>query len=141
MNKCGIPSVYCGNKTPIPTKNLQQNLKYNRKGTSIECLKKGINTGIYLERNKNLPESSLKNIKYIGDYFEEKFISKRINTVQQLINKIQLSSQNNNKRFLENICKNRAGNIDYRVYNSIIHFVYHNSNREVVRKLPECKTL
>lgn len=141
MEKCGIPTVYCGNKTPIPKKNLQQNLKYERTGNKTECLKKGIHTGIYLERNKDLPEDSLKNIKYIGDYFEEKLISKRINTIQQLINKIKISSKNNNKTFLENISKNRVGNIDYRVYNSIIHYIYHNSNQNTSNKLPECKVL
>jgi hypothetical protein len=84
INKCLIPTIYCGKgsyKSASPSNNYS---KYTKKGSPSECIKKGIGAGIYIEKKKNLTKTSLQNIPYIGPVYEKKFKSHKITTLAKL---------------------------------------------------------
>lgn len=124
----------------IPRQNIKENIKYTEKGTPIYCLQKGIGTGMYLERKKNLPFMSLQMIKYIGEQYENKFFKKNIKTITDLFKYVKQHTKKQNEDLLKSVLKMRNNVIDYKAYNSVIHFLYF-SQEIPINKLPLCKKI
>jgi hypothetical protein len=125
IKKCAIPGIWCGKNTK-PIYSSDFNIKYIRKGTSYECLRKGIGVGINIQRNKTIPKYSLKNIKYIGSYFESQFKKYNIATLNQLISKSLKLSSKSFLILLTKILTNKRGILDKKSLNSVILFLYKN---------------
>jgi hypothetical protein len=119
-------------------KNPKDGVKYLRKGTAEECMKKGFGAGMMNEKTKNLPSSSLQKIKYIGETHEDNFKSKRIGTTTALLNFAKSHSENEVKELLSKVLKKKGGaGLDGRAYNSVIMWLYGKG----VKDVPECKAL
>jgi hypothetical protein len=141
INNCLIPTQYCGDITnPLPTKNIRENIKYTKRGTPSSCMKKGVGVGIHIEKKNNLSSLSLQQIKYVGQHYEDKFKRNRINTIIDLIKYIKTHSKEHNERLLKNVVKMRNNSVDYKAYNSIIHYLYF-SNEVSLSKIPFCKKI
>lgn len=128
---CAVPSLWCGDND-MPTR-ITNDKKYTGKGTRAYCMKKGYGAGMYAERAKSLPPSSLKNIKYIGDEYEKKFMVYKINTIQDL------KQRGKNPKSLDKILlivfTKSDGVLDKRGYNSVLLYLYRNGTSN----LPSCK--
>jgi len=134
INKCLIPTIYCGKgsyKSVSPSNNYS---KYIKKGSPSECIKKGIGAGIYIEKKKNLTKNSLQNIPYIGPVFEKNFKSHKITTLSKLEEYIEDSSISKIKKMLTDVCTKSNGQIDPKAYNSVILYLYYKGHRD----LPVC---
>lgn len=132
--ECSIPTVYCGTKKKIPTKE-GNDLRYTRKGTPYECMTKGYGAGMHSEKAKHLPKSSLQRIKYIGDVHEENFRKKKIATVTNLVTRARVLTKDELRIFLEEILLKKDGTIDMRAYNSVLLYLY---SKGVYENLPAC---
>ncbi len=132
-DKCVIPTVWCGkgNKPFRKGDNV-----YTRTGTRTECMKKGFGAGMFTEKNKNIPKTSLRNIKYVGEEYESRFKNKGIKTLKQLISRMRSMSPKQIEKFLKNIFSKNTG-FDGRSYNSTLLFLYRHGNGD----LPQCKNL
>ena len=131
-DNCLIPTVYCG-KGNIPRK--KNGKRYVRRGTPTECLRQGLGAGIYQEKNKQLDQHSIMNIKYVGEYYERKFRRQNISSLADLKNHVINMNPTQINTFLEIVCKNRQGHVDKRVFNSVVLFLY----LEGIRWVPNCK--
>lgn len=139
--RCLIPSTFCGKaESSIPASNLRENIRYTERGSPITCLKKGVGIGRQIERQSALPSRSLQNIKYIGKIYEERFMSKRVRTLSQLVSYIRNHSSAHNGRFLREVLTNASGQVDQRAMNSVIHFLYY-ENESIRPNLPICRAL
>lgn len=139
MNKfekrCKIPVLYCGDKEELPEEGPSENEYYARKGTSGECLKKGFGAGMYSERNKNLPNTSIRNIKYVTEVQEENFKSMGVKNLSQL--KKEAKKGNFKDTLKAVLLKN--GVFDKRAYNSVLLWLYNHGTDE--KELPTCYAL
>lgn len=141
IDNCLIPTTFCGKLSKnIPKKNTKENLKYVSRGTPISCMQKGIGTGIHIQKRKNLPTFSLQQIKFIGEQYENKFFNKNIKNISELINYIKIHTKSQNEKLLKSVLTMKNNNVDYKAYNSIIHFLYY-SNEIPISKLPLCKKI
>jgi hypothetical protein len=141
IDNCLIPTTFCGKLSKnIPKKNIKENLKYVSRGTPISCMQKGIGTGIHLEKRKNLPTFSLQQIKFIGEQYENKFYNKNIKDIIELINYVKIHTKSQNEKLLKSVLTMKNKNVDYKAYNSIIHFLYYSSEISI-SKLPFCKKI
>lgn len=128
---CIIPEIWCGNSsTPPKTKGK----KYIRAGSRYECLKKGIGSGIHQERRKKLPNSSLQQIKYVGETYETNFRGVGISNIPQLIREMKNKTSKEVETLLKRILTKSDGKLDTRAYNSTLLFLYQNGNSG----LPSC---
>jgi len=129
-DRCAVPCVWCGNGV-LPTR-IQNNKKYTREGTKFECMKKGFGSGMYAERAKHLPATSLQNIKYVGNEYEGKFAQRNIKTIQDLRTKAK------NKAALTKVLKEvftkSNGVLDKRAYNATLLYLYQHG----IGNLPQC---
>lgn len=130
--RCEIPKIWCGNGE-------NPGGQYKRKGTRTECLRKGFGVGAAIERKKTLPKNSLQHIYYVGPKFEAKFKKNGIKSTKSLLKKANNLSKPQLQKLLTKICKNKSGNIDRRVYNSVIIFLL--NNNITMQKLPKCKKI
>lgn len=128
--KCTIKIVYCGNSNDFDRN------KYTRKGTAHECLKQGIGAGTSTERKKHIPRTSLQNIKYVGPIYEQNFKNNGVSSLSQLEWLFGRLSKSEQKKFLKKVSKNADGHTDYRVYNSVLLYLY-NKN---INGLTSCRT-
>lgn len=139
--KCGIPTVYCGDNTTLPTNDspvtYHNSNYYSRKGTQRECLTKGFGAGMYSEKSKTIPGNSLQKIKYIGEIHEDKFIQNNINNIQDLKTFLNNNNRTSNKNLLKKCLTKNNGILDKRAYNSVLLY-FHSQN---VRGLPSCKEI
>jgi hypothetical protein len=99
-------------------------------------MKKGIGAGINIERKKGLPETSLQQIKYVGETYEAKFkrMAPRIKNTTELIAFGRRSSATVINALLKKIFNRKSGGLDRRAYNSTLMFLYRNGNS----KIPKC---
>lgn len=133
VSDCYIPEVWCGDSDTIPRHSV--NRRYTRKGTRRECLKKGFGAGMYTEKNKSLNPTSLQQIKYIGERYEQRFdIIGNIRSTTQLINYAKTRNSNQIDRFLKRILVKSNQVIDQRAYNMVVLFLY----QKGVRNVPRC---
>jgi hypothetical protein len=141
IEKCLIPTKFCGKLSkPVPHHNLKENLRYTARGTPVSCMQKGIGTGIHIEKRNKLSTLSLQQIKFIGEQYENKFYNKNIKDITELIKYIKTHTQSQNEKLLKSILTMRNNIIDYKAYNSIIHFLYY-SNEIPISRLPLCKKI
>jgi len=131
-SKCITSKIYCGDKNALPPNTATQ--KYSRKGTPHECLKKGFGMGMWTEKKKLLPATSLQHITYVGDVFEEHFKNEGMNTQAQLLQKFRALTRANKRNLLLRCCRKRNNVVDYRVYNSVLLFLHEHN----VNDLPLC---
>jgi hypothetical protein len=137
IGDCKIPTVWCGNgKVPLKNK-YNKNSKYCRKGTRLECFRKGMGKGMYDEIGKKLPKNSLRNIYYIGDKYENKFKENGVKNISELKKKINNNTVSQNKKFLLKILTKKNKKLDVRAYNSTLFFLHDLG----LRKIPMCQKI
>jgi len=138
--KCLIPTSWCG-KGPVPAKrkDFKLNVKYVREGTKDECLQKGVGVGVHIERRKGLPQTSLQNIKYVGEVFERKFIDEGIKTTRDLLTRARGYTKDQNKALVARVTTKKDGRIDHRAYNHVLLWLYENGIDQA--RLPLCHKL
>lgn len=137
INKCLIPTIYCGKgsyKSSSPSNNYS---KYIKKGSPTECVKKGIGAGIYIEKKKNLTKTSLQNIPYVGPVYEKNYKKHKISTLKKLEDFIDSSSSSKIKKLLRNVYTKQNNQIDSKAYNSTILYLYYKG----YKNLPTCDTI
>ena len=137
LDRCTIPTVYCGTKKSVPKKT-KNNTRYVRKGTNYECMTKGFGAGMAMEKLKKLPLNSLQRIKYVGETYELNFKKKNVNNIDQLINHIRNLKKEKVSTFLKSVFRKKDGVIDQRAYNSTLVFLYENG---VHANLPQCSKI
>jgi hypothetical protein len=131
LEECSIPTVWCGNGVvPQPTKKK----RYTRTGTPFECLRKGFGAGTITERKKYLAGDSLQHIKYIGDVYENNFIRAGIRNTTELLDFARDVRVKDVQGLLQEVCRNKSGNIDARAYNSVILYLHKHGSHN----LPSC---
>jgi len=130
---CIIRKLYCGNGN-IPTNTFNSTHKYSKRGTPYQCLQKGIGMGVWTERHKQLFSESLLNITYVSETIEQNFKKENIETISQLLQKINSLNSQQINRLLNKICKEK-GTINHKAKNTILLFLY-NQN---IQNLPSCK--
>jgi len=147
--ECSIPTVYCGKKKKIPTREKGVDTYYIRKGAPHECVSKGFGAGMAVEMAKHLPANSLQRIKYVGDVYESNFKKEKINNTTSLIKYSQTLSSPELKSFLESVLVKKSGKgsikesknaviIDMRAYNSTLLYLYKNG---IYKNLPSCSKI
>jgi len=136
IDKCIIKQVWCGDSS---FENIPQHKKknYSKMGTRNDCLKKGFGAGSNIEKRKTLNQNSLQQIPYVGQKFEEKFISHGINNIDNLLNLLKFKTSNEKKDILKIVLKNKDGVLNLKAYNSTIMFLYNKG----ILNLPECKNI
>jgi hypothetical protein len=103
----------------------KNNMIYHRQGTPYECLQKGVGTGLFEERKRGLPPTSLQLIKYVSPKQEANFAAREIYTQQNLIDLFASKANSNKvKKLLQACLKTKSGELDQRAYNSVVLFLY-----------------
>lgn len=133
VERCSIPSLWCGGER-MPKYKKGDDKKYIRRGTPVECMKIGFGAGLYSERKKNLRGSSLQNIKYIGEVYENNFIKEKIKNIDDLSEYFLNTPVGRIDILLKKVLRKKNGVIDERAFNSVIMFMY----RRGVYKVPSC---
>ena len=132
-SKCAIPSLWCGESDTVPTKRDGESYYY-RAGSRAECLKKGIGAGTFIERKKDLPSTSIQQIKYVGEVYEKKFQKEGIRDLPQLVKVASGKSAADIETLIKRVVTKKGGGVDERAYNSILLYLY----RHGKNNLPEC---
>jgi hypothetical protein len=122
IEQCAIPQVWCGEGKP--KKNNDPLVKYTRKGTPHECLKKGFGAGAAIQRKENLPRNSIQQIKYIGDAHEAAFLKVGIATTDQLLKQMKKHTTAEMETILKRVLKNKDKRLDVRAYNCVVVYLY-----------------
>lgn len=136
INKCDIPTIWCGDKS-IPKKKKGSGSVYTRKGTRVECMRKGFGAGMYKEINKGLSKNSLRQIKYVGEKHESLFVKHKINNIKDLIKISKTLSSSAFEKLLKKVLTRKDDKLDKRAYNSVLRYLY----LKGITKLPECKKI
>lgn len=139
IEKCAIPSVWCGVGAP-PKRDPRKPLKhYHKIGSRYECMKKGYGSGYNNAKRESLPKNSLQQISYVGNVYEKKFKSSNIANLTQLLQKARTFTKTQNKTLLYKVFTRKKGGLDRRAYNSTLIYMYqHGVN---VSKLPICSKI
>lgn len=122
--KCEIPTVWCGKKQK-PGVVL---------GDRYQCMRKGFGAGMYSEIKKLLPKDSLRHIKYVGEYYEDRFKRIGIRNINELVYRLRSMSATQIRNLLLGVFTNKGGKYDYRSFNSTLMYLY---TKKVV-DLPSC---
>lgn len=133
MDKCVIRTIYCGNSKKIPKDTPSK--KYSRKGSNLECMKKGFGASYYSQKLANVSPNSLLHIKYVGETYISNFRKYGIRTISSLINKLKNLSASNKRKIIFKAVTKKNGVIDQRAFNSIILFLH----KQGLKNLPVCK--
>lgn len=128
---CAIPRLWCGNGNIKYDKKIPDGF-YNREGTRYECLKSGFGAG--KASADEVSRQSLRSIKYIGEYYEDKFKRKKVNTVAGLKRKAENLGKAKFKKFLVSVLKRKDGAKDTKAYNSVLIHL----DDMGVKELPKC---
>ena len=128
---CAIPRLWCGNGKVNFRKKVNDGF-YSREGTRYECLKIGFGAGKHSLENPS--STSLKNIKYIGEIYEDSFRRKDIGSLKELKRVSKKMTVNDFKRLLQQILKKKDGTVDNRAYNSVLIYL----DDVGIKKLPAC---
>ena len=84
-SKCVIRKIYCGEgRPPADT----YDVKYSRKGSRAECLKRGFGAAMWAQKKKDLSRNSLQQISYIGPVYEKNFKRLKLGTIPKLIDEL-----------------------------------------------------
>jgi hypothetical protein len=133
IEKCSLPTVWCG-KGEIPARKSTDEKYYVRRGTPTECMKIGFGAGMHSEKKKLLDPSSLQNIKYTGEVYENNFFRENIRNIPQFIKFVSENNSSSIKKLLDKVYRKKGGIIDKRAYNSALVFAYKGGHRN----LPSC---
>ena len=129
---CLVRKVYCGDgKVPKDT----AEIKYSRKGTQYECLKKGYGIAHWERHNKGLSKTSLQQIMYIGPKYETNFKRLKVYSIISLLKKTSEMSAAEKKSFIATGCKRENGSVDQKAFNAVVLFLYTKDQGD----LPACK--
>jgi len=132
VNECAVPCVWCGDG--IMPVNIQNGKKYIKEGTKFECMKKGYGSGMYTEKNKHISQNSLRQIKYVGEEYENRFIQKKILNLDDLRRKVKNSKKKTIETLLVEIFTKKSGDLDKRAYNATLMYLYTHG----VGNIPKC---
>lgn len=135
LKDCAIPTLWCG-ESDEPPEEKDPLTRYLRTGTRTECMKKGFGAGMYTERKKKLPSSSVQQIKYIGDTYEQRFKEAGIDSQIQLVKTLRELSRDEIADFLTPILT-KGKSLDQRAYNSVLVYLFQHG----VSDLPVCKRI
>lgn len=130
-DNCAIPKTWCG-KGPMPN-------KYAKVGTRSECLQIGFGAGMYSEKAKNIPPTSLRQIKYVGEKYENRFKRKNISTTTHLLKFATKNSKTTIQTLLIHVFMRKSTGLDKRGYNSTIMYLY--SHGIAAAKIPSCSKI
>ena len=134
---CAIPSVWCGkSNTPPKTKPVDM-IRYTRPGSRYECMQQGYGAGMYSEKKKGLPKTSLRQIKYVGEVYEANFKRNGISTITHLVNKLRGKSKSVIQNTIRKAVTKKGGVIDKKAYNHCLVYLYFHG----VNALPSCYRL
>lgn len=141
--KCLLPTIWCG-KGPLPTSaekrvDRKNNVKYVKEGSKEECVQKGFGAGMFSERAKSLPDTSLQKIKYVGETYEKNFKTVRIETTLDLLTFARGSPTKSILDLILKVTTKKDGKIDHKAYNSILLWLYNNGVDS--SKIPSCHRL
>lgn len=131
IDDCIIPQLWCGN---APNPPVVRGKRYTRKGTSLECMRKGFGAGMYSERAKHLPADSLMQIKYVGETYNGNFAQRGIHTIPEFEAAMRATSREHMRDVLNFVCTKRGGVLDRRAYNSLIMHLYNRG----IGNIPAC---
>lgn len=134
---CAIPTIYCGDAKKIPSYKRGDDKRYTRRGSPQECLSKGFGAGMITERLKSLPDTTLQQIKYVGDVYDKNFGKMGIKTVDGLVLYVEKHSQKQNDQMLKKVLTKKGGSLDLRAYNSVLLFLHRGGSI----KLPKCQVI
>lgn len=137
ISECAIPSVWCGKNNKPPKRKSDDDTYYIRVGTRYECMQKGFGAGTHTERGKNLPESSLQKIRYVGETYEKKFKRSGVKNLSELQRYAKKKSRNELEKYLKRIFTRVDKKLDQRAYNSCIVYLY----RHGVGHVPRCSKI
>jgi hypothetical protein len=133
VDKCKLPTLFCGDAhNPIPKKD--DYYHYNGRASPAQCRQKMFGAGYFTAKREFLPADSLQQIRYVGPFFEGKFLKKKIRTTTALLKYARGNTPSQLAKMLKTVCTNTAGNIDKRTYNMVLLWIY----REGVSRLPSC---
>lgn len=136
ISMCAIPTVWCG-QGEIPRKQRNKDSYYFKKGTPYECMQKGFGAGMITERKTTMDENSLQQIKYVGETYEDLFISMGIENIDDLQRYALENDRVEFSSLLDNVLVKKGGAKDTRAYNSVLAHLY----RRGVKRLPSCISL
>lgn len=136
--KCKIPTVYCGKKSVVPKAKKSDDFYYTRAGVPYECLKKGFGAGFNVSETQNLPDNSLRKIKYVGETYTQNFSNKNINDLDDLLKYSNTHNKPVLEKFLKTVFKKKDGVLDKRAYNSTLMYLFTHGTK---KSLPSCKKI
>ena len=114
-------------------------VKYTKVGSRYECMQKGYGAGMYGEKKKGLPRTSLQQIKYVGETYEDNFKRNGIATTTQLISKLKGQPKSAIQNAIRRSVTKKGGVVDKRAYNHCLAYLYvHGINEESGKNLPPC---
>lgn len=137
VDTCKIPVAWCGNGK-IPNKDPNDLEYYHHSGSRYECFKKGFGAGMS-SKSRRPREGSLREIKYIGSTYAEKFRRQNIKNLEDLYTYVEKNEISQIKKLLDKIFTKSDGNIDSKAYNSTILHLYFEGIS--VNSLPDCKKI
>lgn len=139
MTDCAIPSVWCGKSDNPPKPKSGDMIRYTGPGSRYQCMQKGYGAGMYGEKKRGLPQTSLQQIKYVGDVYEANFKRNGISTANQLISKLKGKSKATIQNIIKRSVTKKGGVVDRKAYNHCLAYLYAHSIND--KKLPLCYKL
>jgi hypothetical protein len=136
VDRCAIPTVYCGSGA-VPERKKGDDKYYTGVGTPYQCMQKGFGAGMYSEKNKSIPKTSVQTIKYVGEVYERNFKNHKINYLEDLKKYANSHNEEELKELLKDVFDKSGGILDKRAYNSTLLYLYKNG----VENLPQCKII
>ena len=142
LGDCAIPTVWCGKSNTPPKTKPSDMIRYTGPGSRYECMQKGYGAGMYGEKNKGLPKTSLRQIKYVGEVYEANFKRNGISTTTQLISKLKGQTKAVIQNTIKKSVTKKGGAVDTRAYNHCLVYLFsHGMNGENGKMLPPCYRL
>lgn len=132
IDRCRIKKYWCGEAAAVPNTK-----EYKGVGTRHQCLQQGFGAGMYSEKRKSLPSTSLQQIAYIGPDMEANFKNMGIFTNKDLLLKMKKLDANGKEKLLKKVLQNKNNTLNGKAYNSVILFLHGNG----ILKLPQCSLL
>jgi len=87
-------------------------------------MQKGYGAGMYGEKKKGLPGTSLQQIKYVGETYEANFKRNGIATTTQLIGKLKGRPKSVVRNTIMRSVTKKGGVVDKKAYNHCLAYLY-----------------
>ena len=134
VEDCAIPQVWCGNGA-VP--NTTARKRYSGAGSPHQCMQKGFGAGMFTEQRKNTHRTSLQQISYVGDVYDRKFRTRRINSTDALEAYVRRRTAASTSRLLREVFTKTNGALDRKAYNSTVIYLYDRG----VHGVPACERI